>query len=309
MSFAPRTKPTISRPALVALIIAVLFWGSAPVGTRAGLKGYAPAELTLFRFGLGSIVLGIYGAFAGIKAPRPREIPFLVVAGGLGITFYNVVLNYGLLTVSAGAASFLIASTPIWTSLLAVFFLRERLTLRGWAGIVLSFIGIALIARERGHGIHFSPGILIILVGAISYGGYMVLQKRLLGIYPALEFTLYSFVAGTLLTVPLGKGLWHALHSAPSQATWSVIYLGIFPAAVANLSWAYGMAHATASRVSSFLYLMPLVTVVIAWVWLGEVPSLLSIAGGALALTGVAVVNLWGHSPESAALLVPEVIE
>jgi drug/metabolite transporter (DMT)-like permease len=299
----------MSRPALVSLIIAVLFWGSAPVGTRAGLTGYAPAELTLFRFGLGSIVLGIYGLVAGLRAPRWRDLPLLIVAGGLGITFYNVVLNYGLLTVSAGAASFLIASTPIWTSLLAVIFLREKLTVWGWSGIFLSFLGIALIARERGQGIHFAPGALVILVGAISYGGYMVLQKRLLGTYPALEFTCYSFWAGTLLTLPLGWGLWHSLHSAPRSATLAIVYLGIFPAAVANLAWAYGMAHTTASRVSSFLYLMPLATLVIAWVWLGEVPTVFSIVGGAIALAGVAIVNVWGHAPVSTALLVPEVIE
>ena len=89
----------------------------------------------------------------------------------------------------------------------------------------------------------------------------------------------------------------------------AVVYLGVFPAAIANLAWAYGMAHTTASRVSSFLYLMPLVTLVVAWVWLGEIPSLLSIFGGALALTGVAIVNVWGHHATSVPLLVPEVIE
>lgn len=309
MSNLSRTEATLSRPAVIALATAVLLWGSAPVGIRAGLKGYAPAQLTLFRFASGSMVLGIYALVAGVRAPRWRDLPLLVCAGGVGITFYNVVLNDGLVTVSAGAASFLIASTPVWTSLLDVIFLRETLTHWGWSGILLSFVGIALIARERGHGIHFSPGALIILVGAISYGCYMVLQKRLLGSYPALEFTFYSFLAGTLLTVPFGRGLWHAVHSAPRQATMAVVYLGVFPAAVANLTWAYGMAHTTASRVSSFLYLMPLVTLVIAWVWLGEVPSVLSIIGGIVALTGVAIVNVWGHSPTSGRIFVPEVIE
>lgn len=309
MSNAPGTKATLPRRAWIALTVAVLLWGSAPVGIRAGLQGFAPAQLTLFRFGLGSMVLMIYGLIGGLAAPRMRDLSLLIVAGGLGITFYNVVLNYGLLTVSAGVASFLIASTPIWTSLLALMFLGEKLTAWGWIGILVSFFGIALIARERGHGIHFSPGALIILVGAIAYAGYMVLQKRLLGTYPALEFTCYSFLTGTLLTVPFGRGLWQSFHSAPRQATVAVVYLGIFPAAIANLAWAYGMARTTASRVSSFLYLMPLVTLIIAWVWPGEIPSLLSILGGVLSLTGVAVVNLWGHPATSVPLLVPEVIE
>jgi hypothetical protein len=87
------------------------------------------------------------------------------------------------MTVAAGAASFLIASTPIWTSLLAGLFLGERLNAVGWSGTLVSFVGIAVIANERGHGLRFSPGALMILGGGISYGVYMVLQKRVLRRY------------------------------------------------------------------------------------------------------------------------------
>src|SRR5689334_13516363 len=204
-------RQALPSSAILALFIAVVLWGSAPVGIRAGLSGYAPAQLTLFRFGIGSVILAIYAGFAGLQRPRAKDLPVIAAAGALGITFYNVVLNYGLLTVSAGAASFLIASTPIWTALLAVVVLHERLTVWGWLGILVSFAGIGVIARERGHGIHFSPGALVILIGAISYAGYMVLQKRLLGRYKALAFTCYSFWIGTALTIPFAPGLGHTI--------------------------------------------------------------------------------------------------
>jgi drug/metabolite transporter (DMT)-like permease len=301
-------KPKLPGPAIISLIVAVILWGSAPVGIRAGLRGYAPAQLTLFRFGIGSLILAIYAGFSGLRPLRKKDIPIVIAAAVIGITFYNVVLNYGLQTVSAGAASFLIASTPIWTSLLAIFFLHERLTILGWTGILVSFAGIALIANERGHGIHFSPGALIILIGAISYAGYMVLQKRLLATYPALDFTCYSFWIGTLFTIPFAGGLWHAVRTSPFSATLSVVYLGIFPAAIANFAWAYTMSHIPASRISSFLYVMPVVTIVIAWFWLHEVPTVLSIVGGILALIGVSIVNLWGHAAHEPVLL-PEVLE
>lgn len=290
-------------------MLAVGLWGAAPVGIRAALKGYAPGQLAFLRFTMATVLLALYGLFAGLSVPKLRSLPGVILAGAIGITFYNAVLNYGLMTVPAGAASFLIASTPIWTSLLAVLFLGERLNAMGWSGILLSFVGIALIANERGHGLQFSPGALIILVGAISYGGYMVLQKRLLGRYQALEFTFYSFCAGTLLLVPFGRGAVGALRAAPTSATWALIFLGIFPAAIANVAWAYAMSHLPASRLSSFLYLMPLATVAIAWFWLGEVPTSLTWIGGALALAGVGLVNLWGHASPGSFPTLPEVVE
>jgi drug/metabolite transporter (DMT)-like permease len=302
-------KQGLSGKAAATLALAVVLWGSAPAGIRAALSGYAPGQLAFFRFSVGSLVLAIYAIVAGVRIPDRRDWPVIILAGAVGITFYNTILNYGLVTVPAGTASFLIASTPIWTSLLATFMLGERLTTFGWIGILTSFVGIGLIANQRGQGLHFSPGALIIIVGAISYGLYMVLQKKILGQYRALEFTCYSFWAGTLLMLPFARGLAHTVASAPRSTTMAVIYLGVFPAAIANFAWAYAMAHAPAARVSSFLYLMPVVSVGIAWIWLGEVPKPIALAGGVSALGGVVLVNTKGKQKPVAAAsqLAPEV--
>jgi drug/metabolite transporter (DMT)-like permease len=279
----------------LTLAVAVLLWGSAPPGIRAALKGYSPAHLALLRFGAATLLLTGYGTFTGLRLPARRDLPALAITGAVGIAFYNTILNYGLVTTPAGTASFLIASTPIWTALLAIFTLGERLNTWGWTGILISFIGIAVLARERGHGLRFSQGALLILIGAVSYGLYMVLQKRMLGRYPALAFTTYSFWAGSLLMLGFAPGAVAEVRDAPLSATLALLYLAAFPAAVANFAWAYAMSHATASRTSSFLYLMPLVSVALAWVWLNEVPTLLSLVGGVLALAGVALVNWKGH--------------
>ena len=288
-------------------LAAVLLWGSAPVAIRVALSGYDPAPLSLLRFGMAFVLLALYGCSVGLRRPALADLPALALSGAVGITLYNVALNYGLKTVPAASASFLVASTPIWTSLLAVVFLKERLSALGWAGIFISFLGIGLIARERGHGLHFSPGAILIGLNAIAYGAYMILQKRLLGRLTPLEFTTYSFGIGSLFLVPFGSGTIAAAQAAPRQATWALIFLGIFPAALANVAWARALAEVPASRISSFLYLMPLATVVLAWFWLAEVPTILVWVGGALALIGVILVNVWGHLP--AAQLVPETLD
>jgi len=136
--------------------------GVAPVAIRVALAGYGPGQVALLRFGMASVLLVVYGAFAGLRRPALADLPALLLAGAVGSTIYNVVLNYGLRTVPAAIASFLVASTPIWTSLMAVRFLKERLNRVGWLGILASFVGIGLISRERGHGLHFSPGAILI---------------------------------------------------------------------------------------------------------------------------------------------------
>ena len=277
---------------LLALAITLLFWSSAFAGIRAGLRGYSPGHLALLRFLVASATLAIYALATRMRLPATSDLPGIALTGFLGITVYHVALSYGERSVSAGAASFLINSAPVITAVLATIFLGERLGARGWVGIGISLAGVSLIAFGEGGGMRLAPGALLILIAALGESVYFILQKRYFLKYRPLEVTTYGIWAGMIFMLVFLPGLAREIAAAPLGATLSVVYLGICPAAIAYVTWAYFMSKAPAGEATSFLFLVPALAVVTAWLWLGEVPNPVSLLGGALALAGVLLVNM-----------------
>ena len=147
---------------------------------------------------------------------------------------------------------------------------------------------------------HLSTGVLYVLVAALAQSLYFVLQKSYLTRYTALQCSSYAVWSGTLVLLFFSRGLVGELKTASLSATLAVGYLGIFPAALGYVTWAYTLARIPAARAASFLYLVPAVTLGIAWLWLGEWPSWLALLGGAIAISGVVIVNLFGKNSSQA---------
>jgi len=151
---------------LAAVVASVVFGASAYAAIGAALASYSPGPLALLRMLVASAALAVYAAISGMRMPEVRDLPSVVLAGLFAFALYNVALNYGQLTASAGAASLIVASIPIFTALLAAAFLRERLDALGWSGIAVGFLGVALISVGEGGGFGLNAGALLVLLAA-----------------------------------------------------------------------------------------------------------------------------------------------
>lgn len=294
----PQPTPPTSRSTLlliIAVILVVVSWASAFAGIRAALSSYSPTALALFRYLVASAVLGIYALVTHMPLPRRRDIPAFLLLGGIGIAYYNIALSYGQITVPAATASFLVATAPVWLAFMGRLFYREKLSSIGWFGILISLGGVAVISLGSAGQLNFAPRALLVLSTALAAALYSLGQKPFFPRYGVLPCTTYAIWGGTMLMLPFGAGLPAEILGAEQGATLSIIYLGVFPGAVGYVMWSYALSRVPAATAGSFLYLIPALALVIAWLWLGEVPPLVSLAGGILVLAGVILVNRWGN--------------
>lgn len=284
-----------SRPwlPLAAVGFTLLTWASAFVAIRHLGEDTPPGSLSLGRLVIAVLALGLMVRFtvptAKRRLPTRREWPLIALGGLSWIGVYNVTLNEAERRIDAGTAALIVQIGPIIVALLATFFFNERLTRWLVIGLAVGFAGVVIIGRASSDGGNGDVvGVLLAAVAAVTFAIGVITQKKLLGGgMTALQMTFWFYVVGTVACLPWSVELVGVVGDAESSDLFWIAYLGIFPSALAFVTWAYALNHSDAGKFALTTFLVPFITTLMAWIVLGEVPPALAFAGGALCIVGV----------------------
>jgi drug/metabolite transporter (DMT)-like permease len=287
-------KPTgpASDPApLIAAAVTVLLWASAFVGIRYAAPFLSPGPLALGRLAVGTVALGALVLVRREALPRGGDWWRIVVIGVLWFGVYNVALNAGERVVDAGTAAMVINVAPLLIALLAGWLLREGFPRSLLAGLGVAFAGSVVVGLATSQGGGSAPvvGVLLCLAAAVVYAISVVLQKGELARVSAVQVTFLGCAVGMVCTLGWAPQLVHEIGNAPATVPLTVIYLGLFPTAIAFTTWAFALKHLPAGRLGATTYVVPALVVGMSWILLGEVPPWGALVGGAMCLVGVAI--------------------
>lgn len=290
------TPSARERAALFAAIaFTVLAWASAFVVIRAVAPVVGGGELALGRLLVGAVALGLLVLLQRRwVAPTGREWIRLAVYGLGWFGIYNVALNLAEQVLDAGTAAMLVNIGPLLIALGAGLFLGEGLPRWLLVGAGVAFVGVVLIGvattLASANGRPIDPlGVAGCLVAAVTYAVGVLAQKPLTRRLPASQVALIGCVIGAVACLPFLGGLVGELAVAAPPTWWGIAYLGVVPTALAFTTWGYALGRMPASQLGVTTYIVPPLTILAGWLVFGEVPPWLAIAGGALALGGVAL--------------------
>lgn len=283
------------KKAIIVVLATVIVWASAFPFIAVAIRTIPPGAMVCLRFIIASLSFLVIAAIVRFRIPEWRDLPKMAGLSALGISTYHLALAEGQVGVPAGQASLLVATVPIWVALFSRFLFGERVSLWGWAGILLSFVGVLLLVFSRGLALEFTGRAALVLLAAFATSLMYLFQNPISRKYGNLSWVAWSVWLGTLPTLtnlPL-------LFSSWSEVSWlslaAVLYLGTVPV-FGYISWSYAMQRLDPTGAAAFLNVSPVFAVLLSWWMIGEKPGFFTIVGGTAALAGVWMLMRWGKT-------------
>lgn len=269
----------------------IFLWSTPFVLTRIALQSYTVTALSVLRFISASLFLILVACSKKVGFPELRDIPKFFLSGGIGFSIYMITFNTALKTISSATGSVVISTAPIITAIFALKLFHEKISLRGWLAIALAFAGILILTLWHGF-FSIEVGVLWMLLSAVFASIYSISQRKYTKKYTVFQSAAYNIIAGSILLLVFLPETIPQVTAAPLKHTLILIFLGVFPSAIAGLCWtkSISLAHKT-SDATNFMFATPLLSSLLAFLVAGETISISTIWGGIMIITGLVLFN------------------
>ncbi|HEI7406730.1 TPA: DMT family transporter [Staphylococcus aureus] len=281
----------------LSYLFTIILWGSAFPMIKIALNDFSAESLSAFRLILATIILLPFVIIKKLPTPELRDIPVIFILGFCGFVIYHTALNFGETLISAGISGILVSTTPIFSSALAYIFLKEHFSKWNWLSSLVAFIGISIISISKDDYTTINVlGVFIILLASFSESLYFTLQKKYIEKYGFIAFTLYTIMASSPFMLIFIPEIINDIHGATFTSIVSVLYLAIFPTIIPYVLLAYIVKSVGVSDATMSLYLTPIVSLLLSYLLLDELPTTLAIIGGIITLLGVSLSNFFQNT-------------
>jgi drug/metabolite transporter (DMT)-like permease len=283
-----------------AIIFAMIFWSISFIWFKIANEFYEPIAIVFVRLIISVFVLSTFlfitGKFTKIKKKDRRYFLMLAVFEPF---FYFLGESFGLTYVSSTVGSVLISTIPVFATLVAWIFFRERLRMINYAGIMLSFVGVLVFILNKDGGLSYNlKGIALLFFAVLSAVGYNLTLSRLVDSYSPVLIVTVQNIIGTVLFLPVFlvfnfTTFIHTTHTF--NALKPVIELALFASCGAFVLFAYSVKKLGIARANPFTNCIPVFTALLSFFMLGDKLSFQHIAGMGIVISGIFMSQMYNR--------------
>lgn len=267
--------------------ITVLIWSLAYVLTKIGLMYFDAFSLSVFRYLAGGVGMLMLILVRREKLPALKDVPLFFLLGAFGFTLYVLTFNYGAGSVTVATSSVIIAAAPVTTAIGAAIFFHEKLGRRKIIATVIECVGVVIVCTWDGV-LQMNAGVIWIVLAMLCFTAYNLLARFLVSKYSSMQITEYSLLTASITFLFFTPAAVKRTHAYPLPGILAVLAMGLICSGLAYILWAEAMKEAdNTAVVSNTLFAEPVITSILGFLLLGEVPTVGTLIGGIVILAGL----------------------
>lgn len=276
------------------LFIVLLIWANSYVLIKIATKELSFVSIAVARFFIIFPFLFFFPSLYKIKNIKREDFLKVLFLAFLNVPSYHLSINKAETLINASTASLISGLNPVFTTVLSAIFLKEKLKITKFIGLLVSFFGVFLLTYGLNSGFYIDNflGAFFSLLSVTSWVLSTVISKPLFKKYDPLDTTIWIIFIGTLMLIPfINHQNINEILNMGKTSLLSIIYLGFLSILFGYIFWYKGLKYKEASTASSFIYLNPIIGTLSGMFFLKERLSTISSFGAILIVLGLILVN------------------